>query len=31
MRSGRNSMDQAPAETLPIQPDRISKVCIYSP
>ena len=31
MRSGKNSMDQASPETLPIKPDRISKVCIYSP
>lgn len=28
MRSGRNSMDQALRDTLPIKPDRISKVCL---
>lgn len=28
MHSGNNSMDQTPRETLPIQPDRINKVCM---
>lgn len=30
MHSGKNSMDQTPCETLPIQPDRINKVCMPS-